>query len=131
MSSIYKKTGVIHNVPVGLATPILDTPISIVKGELSPGLGGHMRVWFSFITNDGGSTSIAATVNNNFTTGEFFFNADGSFEVKSGGLYWFDIPIEELDSINLQSIASPDGSFSAKVITAIRILRFQKIEFRS
>jgi len=129
VSSIFKKTGVVADVPIAIGTSILSTPISIVSGELFPGEGGHMRCWFSIITSDGLETSIAATINNNFTTGEFFFNANNDFRIKSGALYWFDIPIEEGDNVNLRSINSPDSNFSAKIITAIKLLRFQKIVF--
>ena len=87
-----------------------------------------MRIWFTVITTSGGSTGIAAVVDDDLTN-KFYFNADNSFEVKSGGLYWFDIPIEEADEINLVSSTTPDGGFIGQEITKVTLLRFQKIVF--
>lgn len=129
VSSIYEKIASVNVEPITIGTPFLSAPMNIVNNELSPGKAGHMRIWFCIITSDGASTAMAATVHNDLTGFEFFFNADNSFEIKSGGLYWFDIPIIETDQINLQSKNSPDGVFPAKEITLIKLLRFQKIVF--
>lgn len=126
MSSIFKKTGIVADLPIAADDPILTEPVKIVAGELTPGMGGHMRIWFSVIT--AASTGIAAVIDNDLDN-KFFFNADNDFEVKSGGLYWFDIPIEEGDEINLVSSTTPDAAFTGQIITAIRLLRFQKIVF--
>jgi len=128
VSSIFKKTGVLENQPIAANTKFLTTPVTIAPTELSPGNGGHMRIWFCVITNTGDSTGIAAMVDDDINN-RFFFNADNTFEVKSGGLYWFDVPIEEGDLINLVSITTPDASFTGQVITEVRLLRFQKIVF--
>ena len=92
-SSIFKKIGEVKDpLPIAIGESILSTPVSIITDELTPGMAGHIRVWFSIITSDGNSTAMAVSVNNNFTTGHFFVNADMNFEIKSGGLYWFDVP---------------------------------------
>ena len=130
VSSIFKKTGVIQAGPVILPdVKILSTPITIGPGELSPGGGGLLRIWFSFPLGGGTSTGIAFLINNDLNN-KIFFNADNSFEVKSNGLYWFDIPIEEGDEINLVSADTPDGAFvGQEVLVEFTFLRFQKIVF--
>lgn len=128
VSSIFKKTGTLNNMPIAADAKFLSTPVNIAPVELSPGLGGHLRVWFCVITTSGDSTGIAAMIDDNLTN-KFYFNADNSFEVKSGGLYWFDIPIEEGDNINLVSSTTPDGVFTGQEITKVTLLRFQKIVF--
>lgn len=128
VSSIFKKTGTLIATPIAAETKFLSTPVQVVGGELSPAFGGHMRIWFCVITTSGDSTGIAAMVDDNLTN-KFYFNADNSYEVKSGGLYWFDIPIEEGDNINLVSSTTPDAAFTGQEITKVTLLRFQKIVF--
>ncbi len=127
-SSIFKKTGIQENLPIAADTKILSTPVIIGQGELTPGNGGHLRVWFTVITTSGDSTGIAAVVDDNLAN-KFYFNADNNFEVKSGGLYWFDVPIEEADNVNLVSSSTPDAAFTGQEISSIPLLRFQKIVF--
>lgn len=128
VSSIFKKTGSLIGGSIPPDTKFLSTPVSITTGELSPGGGGHLRIWFSLITTNDISTGIAAMINDDLAN-KFYVNADNNFEVKSGGLYWFDVPIEEGDNINLVSSITPDGSFTGQEIQTITLLRFQKIVF--
>ena len=128
VSSIFKKTDTLNPTPIVADTKFLSTPINIGPGELSPGNGGHLRVWFSVVTTSGDSTGIAAVVDDDLLN-KVYFNADNSFEVKSEGLYWFDVPIEEGDNINLVSSTTPDAAFTGQEITKVTLLRFHKIVF--
>ncbi len=211
MSSIFRLTDKVvvnDTLPIPLDTNILTTPVSIVKEELAPGLGGHVRLWFALATTGNLPTAIKATTTKNTGSGAAgvltvvagavtaasvtapginykngervrlvgdtsgdgnaegiltvdanggiisiaivlggktytdtdtytiagltnvgFVNADNTFSIKSGGLYWFDVPIFEEMTLNFEAAAPPDASFTAATIEHIDLLEIQKIIF--
>jgi len=60
MSSIFRigSQENINELPIALDANILKESIEIIKGELSPGLGGHVRLWFVFTLTGGTPTAI-------------------------------------------------------------------------
>lgn len=134
MSLIYRVTDpvVVKPVTIAVNTDFFSTPLVIKPGALFPGGGGILRVWFAVVTNQNAETAIEVSITNPAGTlpvkdWSFFVNADNGFVIKSGGIYWFDVPIIDGSSIQMQSTTSFDGAVTGRSITAITLLEFQKI----
>ena len=136
MSSIFRMENDVAKTsfPIAVSSPILSTPAEILPGALSPGMGGHVRLWFALGTTGDADTAIKVTVTNPAGTlpivnASGFVNADNTFTVKSKGIYWFDIPVLEGSKINFSSESSPDASITGVTIASIEMLEIQKIVF--
>lgn len=138
MAPVYRITGPVVLNPLFLPGPLpintdFFTPgLTIKKDALKPGGGGILRVWFNVNTTGGQDTAILVSKQNPTGTTPLenengFVNADNGFKIKSGGIYWFDVPILEECIINLQSANSPDGLVTGRTIIQLNLIDLQKI----
>lgn len=95
---------------------ILQNDIEITEDMVSPGGGGVLRLYFSFVFAS--SPAIITVFNNSSSKGRL--NADNSSQVVSNGYYRFDIDVEAADNINLQS---------SEDITSVNFIRSHLVQF--
>jgi hypothetical protein len=97
-------------------TNILTSDIEITSEMVSPGGGGIIRLYFSFLF--GTTPAMISVFNNGILKGNL--NADNSGEIITDGYYRFDIDVESGDNINIQS---------SEEIISVNFIRAHLVQF--
>lgn len=100
---------------------ILTNPIPITRELVSPGRGGILRLYFTFVFD---VTPGDITVTNNGVD-KGALNADNDSQIISNAYYRFDIDVESGDNINLRLA----GTASATAITSTNFIRAHLVQF--
>lgn len=122
-SSIYPLTVIpdTGSLPIPINTNILSADIAITSAMVSPGGGGILRLYFTFIFND---TPGAITVTNNGAD-KGALNADNDSQIVSNAYYRFDLDVEAGDNINIQL----KGTATAVTVDTINFVRAHLVQF--
>ena len=96
---------------------ILNANISITSEMVSPGGGGILRLYFSFIFT---SSPAKVSIYNNGENFKGELNADNSSDIVSNGYYRFDLDVESGDELNLRA---------SSVITTVHFVRADLVQF--
>ena len=102
-------------------TDILNSDIVITSELVSPGGGGILRLYFTFVFD---TTPGDITVTNNGNA-KGALNADNDSQLVSNGYYRFDIDVESGDNINLELTSTA----SATAIASVNFIRAHLVQF--